>query len=520
MKNKWSTLFTDIPWHSILLAVYGPLALLAHNLGQVEMQDGIRSIMLSLVIALLLLGCAYLALKNRTLAGAVVSLIILLGISYGHIYQEIKGFELFGMVLGRHRFLVLVWSVLLGVVGWWAIKKAAGISGLTAKLNLVAVALLLVPVYQVGSYLIASQGQKQNLVEKFAIEAQYKLERAAGQSYPDVYYIILDAYSRSDAMLKYIDFDNTYFIQGLEEMGFYVAECAQSNYSKTDLSLSSSMNLNYVSALGESFVPESKDRLPLWELIKGNQVKAMFEDLGYTTVAFDTGYDFTELESADIYYYAPKKGFNSFENLYLKTTIASLLDDAGLFRKYQLTDEDRKRELVLYKLDELRQVPDIPGPKFVFVHLVIPHPPFVFGADGEAIVIPKREFKGQGYYLEEDYLRGYREQAIFISDQMLDVVSEILEKSAQSPIIVIQGDHGSGHFDDKDNVTILNAYHFPQGPDGLYPHITPVNTFRLIFNTYFGADFELLPDVSYDSGYPYPYQYKRIDNTCVPVPEE
>jgi hypothetical protein len=44
---------------------------------------------------------------------------------------------------------------------------------------------------------------------------------------------------------------------------------------------------------------------------------------------------------------------------------------------------------------------------------------------------------------------------------------------------------------------ILNAYFLPgEGAAGLYPSITPVNTFRLIFDVYFGADLELLEDVS------------------------
>ena len=56
---------------------------------------------------------------------------------------------------------------------------------------------------------------------------------------------------------------------------------------------------------------------------------------------------------------------------------------------------------------------------------------------------------------------------------------------------------------------ILNAYCLPRdGTKSLYPAITPVNPFRFIFDKYFGTDYALLPDVSYNqSGQPVPETY-------------
>ena len=45
---------------------------------------------------------------------------------------------------------------------------------------------------------------------------------------------------------------------------------------------------------------------------------------------------------------------------------------------------------------------------------------------------------------------------------------------------------------------ILNALYLPgQTTAPLTPEMTPVNTFRIIFNRYFGTDMELLPDRNY-----------------------
>jgi hypothetical protein len=63
----------------------------------------------------------------------------------------------------------------------------------------------------------------------------------------------------------------------------------------------------------------------------------------------------------------------------------------------------------------------------------------------------------------------------------------------------------------RESISILNAYYLP-GVDSsqLYDSISPVNTFRLIFNTYFGEDYELLDDRTYYSPYWQPYDFYDV----------
>jgi hypothetical protein len=61
---------------------------------------------------------------------------------------------------------------------------------------------------------------------------------------------------------------------------------------------------------------------------------------------------------------------------------------------------------------------------------------------------------------------------------------------------------------------ILNAYYFPGGVNGLYQTISPVNTFRVVLNKYFGQQHEILDDVAYFSEYDVPYDYTIIPNEC------
>ncbi len=66
-----------------------------------------------------------------------------------------------------------------------------------------------------------------------------------------------------------------------------------------------------------------------------------------------------------------------------------------------------------------------------------------------------------------------------------------------------------------DQFKILNAYYLPGHNDLLYPTISPVNTFRLIFDTYLGADYPLLKDISYDSPVPYVFNFSTDPNPCL-----
>ncbi len=60
----------------------------------------------------------------------------------------------------------------------------------------------------------------------------------------------------------------------------------------------------------------------------------------------------------------------------------------------------------------------------------------------------------------------------------------------------------------RERMSVLNAYYLPNnGHKQLYDEITPVNTFRIIFNYYFNMNNELLEDRNYFSGWFHPYNF-------------
>ena len=78
----------------------------------------------------------------------------------------------------------------------------------------------------------------------------------ATNSKPDIYYIVLDGYGREDILNEYYAYDNSEFLENLAKRGFAVPHQARSNYPKTVLSISSTLNMDYISNL----MPELMDK--------------------------------------------------------------------------------------------------------------------------------------------------------------------------------------------------------------------------------------------------------------------
>jgi hypothetical protein len=510
--------------HPFFISLFPALTLLAHNIDQVKPSIALRSLAVSFVGGVVLFLLLRLLYRDWKRSAILATIVLVWLFSYGHIYDAVQNVQFAGIVVGRHGFLLPVWLLTLTLALWWAAKKLKDTAAATLALNVIAFAILILPLAQITLFEVRTQKAWQNRSSASAVTsaAANDIHIPEGSTPPDIYYIILDSYTRADILQAEFGYDNTAFLDDLTEMGFYVASCSLSNYSHTDLSLASSLNFDYLSALGDSFVSSNRSRTNLWPLIRHSAARQMLEELGYTTVSFETGYYWTGWYDADYFMAPPHRGtlndlfttggLNSFEVMYLRSTAGLLLVDfaqkLGLPKKL-VPDVDypnrTRREQVQYILGQLQfdRVPSLQGPKLVFVHLVIPHPPNVFGPNGEMVILPDND------------KMGYRDQVIFVSKQIKSIVKDIITKSDRPPVIVIQGDHGAVQLRGDGHVAILNAYYLP-GVDPsslLYPSISPVNTFRVIFNLYFGGNYPLLEDVSNFSNRDSPYTFQIMPNT-------
>jgi hypothetical protein len=505
------------PYHLLAAAAFPLLFLFSNNLEYVLLVDLIRPLVISLLLLFALWGILSLILKSAQRAAVLASLLWVAFSVYGHLYQIFRGAPSLANTLGRHSILGPVFLVLVALMVWLVVRSKH-IQTITLFLNAILGILVLLMLINVGLGSWNESRSRKGTISATSREP-VSLPAVTGDL-PDIYYIILDTYSRADVIRDKIGLDTSPFLKALEQKGFYVAKDAHSNYDSTRVSLTSSLNLDFIPNLDPRFVPNNGNNAIMDDYILHSKVRSTLEKLGYRTEAFATGFSFTEITDANPYLSPPrpsllKPNVQPFESLWLKTTgLRALFDTHPAFLSSVLNQLSfpfqSHVERQEFLLDQLTKLPETPGPKFVFAHVIIPHVPMVFRADG-SVTRDDRYFRETfDQPSSEEYLiNGYRNQVQFINNRLLEIVNVIQKKSKTPPVIILQGDHGLLYYN---HFPILSAYYFPDTcKKNLYPGITPVNSFRTLFNACFGADLPLLPDQSYTSTYTKPYDFKAVE---------
>jgi len=264
-----------LPIHPFLFAIYPVLALLNFNISEVDPSSGYRPMLVSLLAAGILILVSYLIRRDWRQAAFVSTVILILFYSYGHVYILLKGVNINGLYLFRHRTLIPIWVTGGFVLLWWASRKSLNFTVVTYTLNVVGLFLLILPLIQLTSFLLQSR-----VSQAEAEKSTSALDLKVGNEPPDIYYIILDGYGRADVLKNEYGYDNSEFLNSLRGLGFYVADCAQSNYAQTQMSLSSALNFNYIDALSDRFMPGSDDRTGLDVLIRHSVVRESLAQAG------------------------------------------------------------------------------------------------------------------------------------------------------------------------------------------------------------------------------------------------
>src|ERR1044072_7580192 len=104
---NWRQL-SSFPWQPVLLALYAPLELGAHNIGQIPLSSIYRSIILSGILGIIILLICWIFLRNWQVAGVTATVIVVFFLTYGHLYNYLEGLAIRGFLVGRHRYLVVL----------------------------------------------------------------------------------------------------------------------------------------------------------------------------------------------------------------------------------------------------------------------------------------------------------------------------------------------------------------------------------------------------------------------------
>lgn len=498
--------------HPFLFSLFPILALYAYNIRSIPVPLGELAgpLAASLASAVVLFLAFRVALKNPAKAGLLVSLLLLWFLSFGHIAGLVAVWT--EGIFNRSLFFAT--AVLVGLAAFLIVRSRRDFRVLTRVLNVVSATLVILN--------LASAGQTLALRHRVVVEKNVKVFRQTSAR-PDIYYVVFDAYTRADILEEVFSFDNSGFLSGLEARGFVIAGRSYANYNLTHQSMASSLNFTYLDELARDVGRVSADREPLFGMIRENRAMAFLKSQGYRLVTVSSSIEPTDIRSVDRYFGFARSD-SEFRTVLLNTTPLPLFVKPG--RDGSSYDSHRKRILNAFRA--LEDSPREKGPFFLFVHIMSPHPPFVFGPNGEPVepdylfsMVDADRLHGGGDAAVRDYIVRYREQLAFLNKKILEAVDAILSRSAEPPIIILQGDHGSRAYTDldrpeasyfKENLAILNAYHLPgDGRALVYPGLSPVNTFRLVFKHYFGAELDLLEDRSAWCTWRRPYRFLPFD---------
>jgi hypothetical protein len=497
-------------WHPALVALYPILSTFDANFADVNEWDLVLPMLLTLSGTLVLWWLLARAMRDVARAGLVVSLLLLPFFSAGHALRAAER----GASEGA--FLVIVGTILLGAALCVLLRKAGPPAGVTVFFNWFSLIAVAIPASTIAckeaawwwDRVSASGVDERALVQGKAASPGV----APAQGLPDIYYIILDGYGRSDVLKEIYSVNNDDFLQGLKRKGFFVASRSTSNYPQTLASLSSSLNCAYHDPSGKGYGSYTR-------MIRDSLVRRTLKAHGYRFVSYATGYGHTEVRDADLYL-SPAPDRSAFHSLLLSNSLLILVDRESDRNLYKL-----HRQRISFVFESLGRVAQLEGPKFVFAHVVCPHPPFVFAEDGADVSTYDELYThsdGDNYMhgagnrrTATDYVQGYRRQVHYLNQIVAGAIDEILANSQHPPLVILQSDHGpdsGGIFATADPSDAqlherfgnLNAYCFPERtPAELYDDITPVNTFRIVLNRYCGTNYDLLKDECWIPGGPY-----------------
>jgi hypothetical protein len=406
--------------------------------------------------------------------------------------------------LGKEAPLLVGWGALalLGLLPLWRVR-GRWLVQVTQGLNVVAGLAVLINVIPLGAHVV-----EQAAVPQIVPPGPSNAVNGEPERRPDIYYIIPDRYGGLASLAEGFGFDNEPFYRALEERGFTVARDAHANYMKTPLSLVSSLSMDYLDQEElQAEQTDAEDRRPIHRRLQDHlAVPLWLKQLGYEYVHIANWWEpsSTNVDADRIYRY---EGDSEFTTTFWRTTMMRVFDpetpplESGswpLLRAYTEVE-----------LDALDRAPDLGEPKFVFAHLLLPHNPYMFDRDGS--YMDEEQVAEQG--LHDSFIR----QLQFTNDRLLGIIDNIIARSDEPPVILLQADEGPfpdryvvndlnfdwhgatpGELEEKSG--ILSAFYLP-GVDaaaaGVHPSITPVNSFRIVFNEYFGGTLPLLPDRSY-----------------------
>lgn len=495
-RRRWTP-----PVAALLLPAASVLGYMSQNLAEIALVDALPALVATTVGAALV-WLVVAALRRR--ADAAAALIAAFWVGAGLFYLDLFG-AINSWVGGDYTLLAALPVALVGLAAltYGAIRLRGLDAPLHVVLSVMAAVMVATPLVRIAAFEWRNAGARSAYDPELAAAEIAKIAGPAapvaeGAARPDIYHFVFDRYGSAETMAS------VYGVEAaagdlLEARGFYVAADSHSNYLKTGQSLASTFYLDYLDPLADDPRIEGRSWHPIFAMLDDHRVARLLQERGYRFLQFGSWWKGTH-ENARADENRPY-GFSEFNMYYLRHTV--LRTAIGLFpdtRFAQRLDWDNGQcQRVARQIEEIKAIGAGDEPIYVFAHFLMPHDPFVFGPDGRCLPLDEANRRGSE--------QGYVEQVAY-ADRIIGDIVDALQDRPEPPVILIQADEGPYPVRDYEvpwqdaaaselaiKSGILNAYYFTDGDyAALRPDISPVNSYRVLFNKYFGAEFPILPD--------------------------
>ncbi|MEO6097131.1 MAG: sulfatase-like hydrolase/transferase [Fibrobacteria bacterium] len=436
--------------------------------------------------------------------------------TYGGVFRMVRY-----TVPGSHKILLAVGIVMNIVILYFLWKRKPDMAAWSPRLNGAALILFALPFVSIIRFEIQAGFEAD--VPRQTVNPLGLVKGARSDSLknrPDIYHIMMDAYSRDDVLKTAYHFDNQPFLQGLRGRGFQIGRGGSSNYSATDLSMTSALNMNYLDSLDVQLQGEHQAWKKLESLRNDSRVVQFLKSFGYRWIVVPHGWENSLPEKADAIHMPPEDGdaiyLSEFENGFLAMTpVRYLLSALGMNGLRKRTQHANR---ILFEFDYLMDCANEKGPKYVFVHILAPHTPVVFGPEGDL----KLDIPDMNHLRIADPSRfrlAATGEIAYLNKRLLRIVDKIIKDSKGNAVILLHSDHGESVLEFSDDPEflvqrhgVLAALYLPGGAKDtrFYPRISNVNFFRFIFNHLFDSGFPMLPDRTWYSSTSAPFLFREI----------
>ncbi len=433
----------------------------------------------------------------------------------------------------------LLFLAVLGLLAAWAgrlVEKAGERRAWLRGTNLVG-GLLIVTGFLFGGQALAAIGVLSQTtppskhVPTAELEEAKKQTRAATDGErPDIYYIVMDRYTNNTVLKEQFGFDNTPFLDSLRQMGFAVDDAALTQYPYTAASTAATLNLSYHN---DDLAPytqyDKQGAMVFHSMNRQAEAVKLLKEQGYEYYNIGSNYGASNKAPLATHDFAcdrmltvlgRKKCLRGMEHVQFERTPFYRLAMArfsGNPLHLESTDPVSYTRMQLNHLKGLAES-ERQGGRFIFSHILVPHEPFYLNADGSVATHPTANTDNKS--IKEKYLA----QLQFLNTQMGEIVREINERSGGRAVVMLISDEGPypqlynqtflepvreerssdimAHVpveewkreDAHMKYSILEAVHIPKATEEDLAHMTPINSFRIVLNRYFGYTFPYLPD--------------------------